>query len=69
MADLHRARRFSLLPVITAFFWGVLPLPLCPELLPGAAVALVMTAVIVQLVSPCVPLVTAASRRLRLRHT
>jgi hypothetical protein len=69
MAELHRARRFSLLPVITAFFWGVLPLPLCPASLQCATVALVMTAVIVQMVSPCVPLVTAVQRRLRLRHT
>ncbi len=69
MADPRRTSRFSFLPVLATGFWGVVPIflfggsPLAP-----AAVALVLTSVIVQIVSPWEAPQPTAARRLRLRH-
>jgi hypothetical protein len=67
MADPRRASRFSFLPILAAGFWGLVPLIVWPQPWPYGAVALVMTAGIVQVVSPWEPPQPAASRRLRLR--
>jgi hypothetical protein len=67
MADPRRASRFSFLPLLAAGFWGLVPLIVWPEPWPYGAVALVMTAGIVQIVSPWEAPLPAASRRLRLR--
>jgi hypothetical protein len=73
MADPRRSSRFSFLPILAAGFWGLLAL-----LIPGLphhsgapvgapVIALVLTAAIVQLVSPWEHPVPPANRRLRLR--
>jgi hypothetical protein len=70
MADPRRSTRFSFLPVLAAGFWGLLPLLIWPQpWQSGAPVALVMTAAIVQLVSPWEQPVPPSCRRLRLRYS
>jgi len=68
MADPRRSSRFSFLPLLAAGFWGLLPLLIWPQPWRGA-VALVMTAAIVQLVSPWEQPVPPSCRRLRLRYS
>jgi hypothetical protein len=67
MADPRRSTRFSFLPILAAGFWGLLPLLVWPQPWRGAF-ALIMTAAIVQLVSPWEQPAPPASRRLRLRQ-
>jgi hypothetical protein len=70
MADPRRSTRFSFLPVLAAGFWGLLPLLIWPQpWQSGAPLALVMTAAIVQLVSPWEQPVPPSCRRLRLRYS
>jgi hypothetical protein len=69
MADRRRPQRFSLYAVLAAGFWGyVLLLVWPPPSAPAGFVALVMAAVIVQLVSPWEQPPPARGRRLRLRY-
>jgi hypothetical protein len=68
MADPRRSQRFSFLPLLAAGFWALLPLIVFPDSSLGA-VALVMTAAIVQLVSPWEPPTPPSCRRLRLRYS
>jgi hypothetical protein len=68
MADPRRSQRFSFLPLFAAGFWALLPLLVWPDSSQGA-LALVMTAGIVQLVSPWEAPIPQATRRLRLRYT
>jgi hypothetical protein len=68
MTGRRRAHRFSFAPILGAGFWGfVLMLLVRPHFGPGPLV-LVMTAAIVQLVSPWEQPPTPASKRLRLRY-
>lgn len=67
MADPRRGQRFSFLPLLAAGFWALVPLLVWQQAALGA-VALVMTAAVVQLVSPWEPPAPPASRRLRLRY-
>jgi hypothetical protein len=68
MTARHRPRRFSLLPVLAACFWGVVLLLLVqPQALPSAAV-LVMASAIAQLVSPWEPPPPPAPKRNRRAH-
>src|SRR5207237_8516428 len=67
LADPRRSSRFSFLPLLAAGFWGLVPLIVWNQPWPYGAVALVMTAGIVQVVSPWEPPQPAGSRRLRLR--
>jgi hypothetical protein len=67
MADRHRAQRFGFLPILTAGFWSVILMLVWPQPWRGP-VALVMTAVIVQLVSPWEQPPPPAPRRMRLRY-
>jgi hypothetical protein len=69
LADPRRSTRFSFLPLLAAGFWSLLPLMIWPQPWPWGAGALVMTAAIVQLVSPWEQPVPPASRRLRLRYS
>ncbi|HEV3261837.1 MAG TPA: serine/threonine-protein kinase [Gemmataceae bacterium] len=75
MADRYRSQRFSFAPILAAGFWSmVLLLFLMPwdgwrvAQATHAAVALVLTSAIVQLVSPWEPPVRAAARPVRLRY-
>ncbi len=69
MADRHRGQRFGLFPVLAAGFWAYVLLFLWPwPEAPRGVVALVMTAAIVQLVSPWEPLPPPRAKRLRLRY-
>ncbi len=68
MSDPRRSSRFSFLPLLAAGFWALLPLLVWQQAALGA-VALVMTAAIVQLVSPWEPPAPPAARRLRLRYS
>jgi hypothetical protein len=68
MTGRRRAHRFSFAPILGAGFWGfVLMLLVRPLFGPGPLV-LVMTAAIVQLVSPWEQPPAPASKRLRLRY-
>jgi hypothetical protein len=68
MAGRRRSQRFSFAPLLGSAFWGfVLMLLVRPLFGPGPLV-LVMTAAIVQLVSPWEPPPAPASKRLRLRY-
>jgi eukaryotic-like serine/threonine-protein kinase len=69
LADPRRQSRFSFLPLLAAGFWSLLPLMIWPQPWPWGAGALVMTAAIVQLVSPWEHPAPPASRRLRLRYS
>jgi len=69
IADRLRAHRFSLVPILAAGFWAVVLLVLWPHAeSPRGAVALVLTAVIVQWVSPWEAPPLPAVKRMRLRH-
>jgi hypothetical protein len=68
MTDRRRERRFSFAPLLGAGFWGLaLLLVVRPHPALGAGV-LILSAAVVQLVSPWQPPVPAAPRRLRLRY-
>ncbi len=69
IADPRRGSRFSFLPVLATGFWSVVPIFLFggSPLAPGA-VALLLTSVVVQIVSPWEAPLPPAARRLRLRH-
>lgn len=69
MADRHRSQRFSFAPILVVGFWAVplMLLGLGPQ--PQGAVALVLAAAIVQLVSPWQPLPPPVMKRMRLRYT
>jgi hypothetical protein len=69
LADPRRSTRFSFLPLLAAGFWSLLPLMIWPQPWPWGAGALVMTAAIVQLVSPWEQPAPPACRRLRLRYS
>jgi hypothetical protein len=72
MTSRRRSHRFSFAPILGAGFWGVVLLLLIrPQHQPSpvmAAVALVMTAAIVQLVSPWEAPPAQPARRVRLRY-
>ena len=69
MGDRHRSQRFSFAPILVVGFWALalLLLGLGPQ--PQGAVALVLAAAIVQLVSPWEPLPPPIMKRMRLRYT
>ncbi len=69
MADRHRSQRFSFAPILVVGFWSLalLLVGLGPQ--PQGAVALVLAAAIVQLVSPWQPLPPPVMKRMRLRYT
>ena len=69
MADRHRSQRFSFAPILVVGFWALalLLLGLGPQ--PQGAVALVLAAAIVQLVSPWQALPPPIMKRMRLRYT
>jgi hypothetical protein len=70
MADRHRPQRFSFAPILAAGFWAVVLLPVWPwPQPPHGAVALVLTAAIVQLVSPWEQRAVPMAKRMRLRYT
>ncbi len=80
MADRHRPQRFSFAPILAAGFWAVILLlpfvifdpvgPVWPgPQPPHGAVALVLTAAIVQLVSPWEQRAVPMAKRMRLRYT
>ncbi len=69
LADPRRQSRFSFLPLLAAGFWSLLPLLIWPQPWPWGAGALVMTAAIVQLVSPWEQPAPPACRRMRLRYS
>jgi hypothetical protein len=71
MADRLRAHRFSLAPILAAGFWALVLLLVWPWAQvpsPHGAVALVLAAVIVQLVSPWETPPPATAKRMRLRY-
>jgi hypothetical protein len=69
MADRRRPQRFGLFPVLSAGFWAFVLLFLWPkQVMPYGVVALVMTAAIVQLVSPWDQPPPPRAKRLRLRY-
>ena len=72
MTARRRAHRFSFAPILGAGFWGLVLMLLIRPLSnasPGLLVLdLVMTATIVQLVSPCEPPPAPSAKRLRLRY-
>lgn len=71
LADRTRAHRFSLAPILGAGFWAVVLLLVWPWShvpSPQGAVALVLSSVIVQLVSPWEAPPPAAAKRMRLRY-
>jgi hypothetical protein len=67
LTDRRRSYRFSFAPILAAGFWTILLLLIWPRLWEGA-VAMVMAAVIVQLVSPWEEPLPKVSRRMRLRY-
>ena len=67
MADRRRARRFSLFPVLASGAWSLLLLLLVGSQFWHGAVALMMTAAVVQLASPWEQPAGPAPKRLRLR--
>jgi hypothetical protein len=67
MTDRRRSQRFSLAPVLAAGFWALVLLPLIRLHPWRAAVVLVLSAVIVQLVSPWEEPPPPAPRKVRLR--
>jgi serine/threonine protein kinase len=69
MGDRHRSQRFSFAPILVVGFWalGLMLMGLGPQ--PQGAVALVLAAAIVQLVSPWHPLPPPIMKRMRLRYT
>jgi hypothetical protein len=70
LADPRRQARFSFLPLLAAGFWGLLPLLIWPQpWYSGAPVALLVTAAVVQLVSPWEQPAPPACRRMRLRYS
>jgi hypothetical protein len=69
LADPRRATRFSFLPLLAAGFWSLLPLMIWQQPWPWGVGALVMTAAIVQLVSPWEQPAAPSCRRLRLRYS
>jgi hypothetical protein len=70
MADRHRPQRFSFAPILAAGFWAVVLLPVWPwPQPPHGAVALVLTAAIVQLVSPWEQRAVPMAKQMRLRYT
>jgi len=69
LADPRRPMRFSFLPLFAAAFWSLLPLAIWPQPHLWGVGALVMTAAIVQLVSPWDPPPPPNYRRLRLRYS
>jgi len=71
MADRYRPQRFSFAPILAAGFWALILLtvwPFAERPIPWGAVALVATAVIVQLVSPWEPRPRTAAKPCRLRY-
>jgi len=69
MADPQRPQRFSLFPVLAAGFWAYVLLFLWPwPETPSGVIALVMTSVIVQLVSPWEEPPPPKAKRLRLHY-
>jgi hypothetical protein len=71
LADRTRPHRFSLAPILAAGFWAVVLLLVWPWAYmpsPHGAVALVLSSVIVQLVSPWEAPAPAAAKRMRLRY-
>lgn len=69
MTDRYRSHRFSCFPLMAAGFWGLVLLPICwPGGEPYGAVALVMSSIIVQLVSPWEPPPSPSVKRMRLRY-
>lgn len=70
MADRRRSHRFSLFPVAAAGFWAMVLLVVWPPLEPAVgAGAVILAAVIVQLVSPWQQPALASNKRVRLRPT
>jgi eukaryotic-like serine/threonine-protein kinase len=71
MADRHRAQRFSFGPILSAGICAAVLLLIWPmeQLPPYGAVALVLTAAIVQLVSPWEPRPVPVAKRMRLRYS
>ncbi|HWG43788.1 MAG TPA: serine/threonine-protein kinase [Gemmataceae bacterium] len=68
MTGRRRSQRFSFAPILGAGFWGFLLLLLVRPLSSPGLLVLVMTAAIVQLVSPWEQPPAPASKRLRLRY-
>lgn len=69
MADRHRRHRFSLAPVLAAGFWALLLLVIWPDFYsPRGAVALILTSIIVQWVSPWESPPPPTVKRMRLRY-
>jgi hypothetical protein len=69
LADRHRAHRFSLAPLFAVAFWALVLLVVWPWPKPALGVLpLVLTAGIVQLVSPWDPPLQPSARRMRLRY-
>jgi hypothetical protein len=69
MTDRRRPQRFSFAWLLGAGFWGLLlRLLACPELSWGGAAVLVLSAAVVQLVSPWTPPPPPPARRMRLRY-
>src|SRR5262249_189033 len=67
MAERQRPQRFSFAPILTVGFWSLILLLVWPQ--PGrGAVALVVAAAIIQLVSPWDPPPAPANKRVRLRY-
>ncbi len=69
MADRHRSQRFSFAPILVVGFWALVLLLVGLGPQPQGAVALVLAAAIVQLVSPWQPLPPPVMKRMRLRYT
>jgi hypothetical protein len=68
MTARRRTNRFSFAPILGAGFWGVLLVLLIRPMTSPGLLVLVMTAAIVQLVSPWEPPPAPAAKRLRLRY-
>jgi hypothetical protein len=69
MTDRYRSHRFSCFPLLAAGFWGLILLPICwPGGEPYGVVALVMSSIIVQLVSPWEQPPPPSVKRMRLRY-
>jgi eukaryotic-like serine/threonine-protein kinase len=69
MADRRRSHRFSLFPVAAAGFWALVLLVIWPWPEPAVgAGAVILSAVIIQLVSPWQQPLQPVAKRVRLRH-